>query len=265
MRVLCNLLVILVCSLTLLACGGDSNDSSGGNPTSPSTPSASCVTSISPVSVSFPATGGTGSITLTAPSNCTWSARANVNWITGTATYSSGSGNAVLLYTVEPNSTASSRTGTITVAGLTVTVTQSGSPFLEVKGNYTFRLLVASSCNWPVRDFSWPITVQVNSYLNGVTDGILVFPSNRWGFQAEPGKFTRLQSGGGPGLNGNYEVDDFGEGRPTASYPTRASDGRGEILDGVYYGYGSLHLTYKVGWQYESWVCRDATWTMRIR
>jgi hypothetical protein len=60
---------------------------------------------------------------VTSGAACGWTAVSNVTWITVTAG-SSGTSNGSVGYNVASNSTASSRTGTLTVAGQTVTVTQ---------------------------------------------------------------------------------------------------------------------------------------------
>ena len=79
--------------------------------------------SISPPSRSFTSSGGAGSISVTSSSACTWNALEGVDWIDITSG-SSGSGNGTVTYEVSDNTTGSSRTAIITVAGQTHTVTQ---------------------------------------------------------------------------------------------------------------------------------------------
>jgi uncharacterized repeat protein (TIGR01451 family) len=83
-------------------------------------------TSIAPISQNFVAAGGNGSTAVTSPSACTWTAASNASWITITSG-SSGSGNGTVFYSVAANGNVSQRTGTMTVAGLTLTVTQDGA------------------------------------------------------------------------------------------------------------------------------------------
>ncbi len=85
-----------------------------------------CTFSIAPTSESFPASGGTGSLALMAPDGCMWTASSNDSWITITSG-ESGSGNGTVEYSVAANPGASSRTGTMTIAGQTFTVTQAGT------------------------------------------------------------------------------------------------------------------------------------------
>jgi len=84
---------------------------------------ASCTYSISSTSQTFLDAGGNGNITVTTPSGCTWTAISNASWITITAG-SSGNGNGTVNYSVAANTTPKSRTGIITVAGQTFTITQ---------------------------------------------------------------------------------------------------------------------------------------------
>jgi len=86
----------------------------------------SCSYSISPSERSISANGGTGSVNVTAPNGCAWTAASNASWITITSG-SSGSGNGTVNYSVAQNTSAAQRTGTMTIAGQTFTVTQAGS------------------------------------------------------------------------------------------------------------------------------------------
>ena len=59
----------------------------------------------------------------TTTTGCAWTATSNAPWITVT-TGASGSGNGTVTYSVAANTGTTSRTGTLTVAGQTFTVTQ---------------------------------------------------------------------------------------------------------------------------------------------
>ncbi|MEW6737725.1 MAG: S8 family serine peptidase, partial [Acidobacteriota bacterium] len=85
-----------------------------------------CTFSINPTSQNFSASGGNGTVNVTAGAGCNWTATSNAAFITVT-TGGSGSGNGTVNYTVAANSSTSSRTGTITIAGQTFTVNQSGA------------------------------------------------------------------------------------------------------------------------------------------
>lgn len=79
---------------------------------------------ISQITQSFPTTGGTGNIAVTAQDGCTWTATTNANWLTITAG-SSVAGNGMVAFTVAAN-TLGPRTGLITINNQTFTVTQAG-------------------------------------------------------------------------------------------------------------------------------------------
>jgi uncharacterized repeat protein (TIGR01451 family) len=89
---------------------------------------ASCAT-VTP-NLAVGAAGGTPNVSVTSPSGtCTWNAVSNASWIhvTGGA---SGAGNGTVNLTVDPNTTGTPRTGTLTVAGQTVTVFQRAFPVI---------------------------------------------------------------------------------------------------------------------------------------
>ncbi len=85
----------------------------------------SCTYSLSPTSASVSSGAGTGNVSVTAPGGCSWTASSNASWIT-VSSGSSGSGNGTTAFSVIANSSTSSRTGTLTVAGKTFTVNRSG-------------------------------------------------------------------------------------------------------------------------------------------
>ena len=64
-------------------------------------------------------------MTVYAATGCPWIAQSNATWLT---TSGSGSGTGTAVYSVTPNGSASPRTGMITIADKTLTVTQDGVP-----------------------------------------------------------------------------------------------------------------------------------------
>ena len=88
-----------------------------------------CSSTLSPTGASIAAGGGTGNVSVTCASGCTWTATSNNPWITVTGG-SSGSGNGTVSYSVAANSNPYPfRTGTITIAGQTFTVVQYPCPY----------------------------------------------------------------------------------------------------------------------------------------
>jgi len=92
-----------------------------------------CTYFISPTSQTFSASGGTDSASVTAQSGCSWTALSNASWITITSG-SSGSGNGTVNYSVGANTGTTLRSGTMTIAGRTFTVSQNGVETLLLNG-----------------------------------------------------------------------------------------------------------------------------------
>ncbi|OPX98104.1 MAG: hypothetical protein A4E58_01041 [Syntrophorhabdus sp. PtaB.Bin006] len=85
-----------------------------------------CTYSASPTSATLPASGATGTATVTTQTGCSWTARSNASWLTITSG-SSGTGSGTVTSSATANTSTSSRTATITIGGTTVTVTQLGA------------------------------------------------------------------------------------------------------------------------------------------
>ena len=82
-------------------------------------PTVPCNFSITPASQAVAAAGGAGSVAVNAGAGCGWTAVANDAWVQVTA-----GGNGSVVYGVDANSSAQSRSGTITIAGKTFTLAQ---------------------------------------------------------------------------------------------------------------------------------------------
>jgi hypothetical protein len=94
---------------------------------------SSCTYTLSPANHDFSSSSGAGSISVTAGSGCSWTATSNDAWITFPSA-SSGTGNGTLEYSISVNTSGDNRTGTITVAGKTFTITQYASGY-NLKGD----------------------------------------------------------------------------------------------------------------------------------
>jgi len=138
-----------------------------------------CSYSISPTNQSFDSSGGTGSVDITSQSGCAWTATSNDSWITITSG-SSGTGNGTVTYTVSANTTTSQRTGTMTIAGQTFTVTEEGltctytiSPtsqsFNSFTGTGSVDVTTQSGCTWTATsNDSW---IAITSGSSGTGNG----------------------------------------------------------------------------------------------
>lgn len=115
----------------------------------------------------FDAAGGSGSVSVSASNGCAWTATSNDGFIT-IISGSSGTGNGAVSYSVAPNTSANGLTGTMTIAGQTFTVTQSGAvPSGEF--NYAFT-------NTPLWDMSGIYTNNTDT--NDVVIGDILCQAN---------------------------------------------------------------------------------------
>ena len=87
--------------------------------------SQSCAFSLSARSVRAPAGGGDYSIAVSTDPACDWTTDTTLPWVSLWATHGTGSGN--LPFQVPANSSTSSRSGIITIAGEAITVSQDGA------------------------------------------------------------------------------------------------------------------------------------------
>ena len=136
---------------------------------------APCSYSLSATSASPTYTGGSATVNVFSPTGCPWTAVSNNASFISVVYGASGSGNGTVTYSVSANSSASSRIGTLTIAGKTFTVTQAGVPpcsySLSSKsanlsyagGNGSVGVTAGSGCSWTaVSNANW-ITVASGS------------------------------------------------------------------------------------------------------
>ena len=162
------------------------------------TPTPSCTYSISPTSQSVPATGSSGTVSVTAGSGCAWTAASNASWITSSAT---GRGNGSVAFAVAAN-TGGSRTGTVTIATQTFTVTQAAvvvpqcaysiSPNrVEVDapgGTGSIAVSTMSGCAWTASsDDSW---ITITSGSSGTGSGTVTYSVARNDGRSRDGSLT---------------------------------------------------------------------------
>ena len=150
-----------------------------------------CVYSIDGEGKSFPASGGTGSVSVTAPGGCSWSASSNVSWITITSGQI-GTGNGTVGYGLAANTSgasgiqaravsAANRTGALTIAGKTFTVIQegekicnysfspSGFKFIASGGTGSVGVATGKDCTWTAAtNASW---ITITSGQGGTGNG----------------------------------------------------------------------------------------------
>ena len=150
------------------------------------TQAGACAYTVAPTTQSVLAAGGSQSVAVTTASGCNWTGVSNdTTWIAITSG-SSGAGTGAVSYTVATNTAASARTGTLTIAGQTVTVTQAGAcaytvapttqSVLATGGSQSVAVTTASGCNWTgvSNDTTW---IAITSGSSGAGTGAVSTPS----------------------------------------------------------------------------------------
>ena len=136
-----------------------------------------CSYVLSSTSQTFPSSGGSGSVSVSALTGCAWSASSNNNWIT-IASGGSGNGTGTVSYSVSANTSTSSRTGTMTIAEQTFTVTQDGvscsyslsstsQTFPSSGGSGSVRVSTPTGCAWSASSNNNWITIASGGSGNG--------------------------------------------------------------------------------------------------
>lgn len=132
-----------------------------------------CTSSIDPGSRTHSEKATDGTVTLSTGNSCTWNASSNANWITITGG-EAGTGNSNISYTIKANPSPSSRRGTLTIAGQTFTINQSGlcsyklSRYKQRHGARTrggsFYLYTSGQCDWnATSNVNWITITSVTS------------------------------------------------------------------------------------------------------
>jgi hypothetical protein len=86
-----------------------------------------CTYAVSTNQATIGGMGGTGEVAVTAPAGCGWTSSSGASWISITSG-SSGSGDGMVQYSVQANPADAPREAVLTIAGLTVTITQQAAP-----------------------------------------------------------------------------------------------------------------------------------------
>jgi Putative binding domain, N-terminal/Viral BACON domain len=115
-----------------------------------------CTYSINPTSQSFASGGGPGTIGVTTINGCAWTAVSNAAWITVTGG-AAGTGNGTVSFRAAAN-TGAARSGTITIAGQTFTVSEALACTYDINptskafgltgGTGTVQVTAPASCAW---------------------------------------------------------------------------------------------------------------------
>jgi hypothetical protein len=178
--------LLIALALALPACDN-------GSPTEPTEP---CTYTLSPPSLSFGASGGSGSVNVTSASHCTWTAASDRGWMSITSG-SSGTGNGMVTVSVTANSSEAARAGRLTIAGQTVAVQEEGlgACTIEISPNQaavnensssgSFAVTTPPHCQW---------SATSNSAWLRVTAGSPGTGSGTVGYAVERNRDTRTRT-----------------------------------------------------------------------
>ncbi len=132
-----------------------------------------CLFGLTPSNAFFTSVAGTGNIAVGASSStCPFTATSNSTWLTLNS--SSGTGSSTIGYSVQANSLAAGRTGSLTVAGQTFTVVQAGSAcsfalsqasqsFTAAGGTGSASVQAPAGCAWTAQSNSPFVTVTAGA------------------------------------------------------------------------------------------------------
>ena len=139
-----------------------------------------CTYSVSPTSADVPATGGSGSPTVTTAPGCPWNASGGAGWVTFPSPNNTGPGPASF---VAASNSGPARTDTVTIAGQPFTVRQASQclyslvpPFATYDGNGgtgAVLVIVTGPCTWTATStVEW---IRVTSAPSGAGSGVVQF------------------------------------------------------------------------------------------
>lgn len=169
-----------------------------------------CSFTLTPTSVTLPAGGGTGTIAVSAPAGCSWSPAPSVPWIL-IAFGQSGTANGSVGYTVQANSTAQSRSGTMTIGTQIFTVNQQASSTIctftlpvsnrslpSTGGSGSFDVVAPAGCGWIATPGASWISISFGS--SGTGNGSV-------GYSAAPNTSTQPRTGTISVANRTFTID----------------------------------------------------------
>jgi Viral BACON domain/Putative binding domain, N-terminal len=143
-----------------------------------------CEYTLAASSAVMAATAGTGSVGLTSPAGCTWTAASNAAWLSVVA-WAGGNGNGIITFEAEANTSGASREAIISAAGQAFRVTQQaagnclyslspGSQVLPVEGGSgSLTVTTGKGCAWSAAsDVDW---VELTGASNGMGSATVTF------------------------------------------------------------------------------------------
>jgi hypothetical protein len=153
-----------------------------------------CTYTLTPTTFAVGSTAGLRTLSIITGTQCSWTAVSGVSWITVTSG-AAGSGIGAVTISVQENAAGTTRTGTVIVAGQTVTVTQQAGTCTysvtptsftvnPVSGTRTVSMVAGTQCGWSsTPQAAW---ISVTSGTSGSGIGAVTFD-----FEANPSSTPR--------------------------------------------------------------------------
>jgi hypothetical protein len=190
----------------------------------PGNTAAACTYTISPTNYSIAASGGQGTISVSAPAGCSWSTSTGVSWASITSD-ASGSGNGTVGYSVQAN-TGAARTVGFSIAGKIFSLTQGGTTSSGTTTGYTLTITKAGTGSG---------TVTVNplktTYPSGTQVTLTAAPSSNSVFAGWSGACSGTQTTCTGTMSRNISVSaTFTAKTSSSSYTISASSGTGGTI-----------------------------------
>jgi hypothetical protein len=133
-----------------------------------------CAFSLVPAGATFSAAGGNGSVTVVGGASCAWMGTSDSSFLTITGGFS-GIGSGTVTYSVDANASSAARTGTLTIAGVSFTVSQAG--FATMAVDHTLLSFGATNAGGIL--ISTTASQRVAVTFTGVTTGTWTAAGNR--------------------------------------------------------------------------------------
>jgi hypothetical protein len=165
------------------ACGCTESTTSVAQPSS-----SKCQVTATNQPASYPSGGGRGSVTIGATRDCPWTIASNASWI-ALAGERSGSGDAVVDYTVSENSVPSSRSAMLSVDAVQLPVSQAAAPctytiapseasIAAAGGTLPIEVTTLSGCAWSAASNAPWITIASGASNNASSTVGLAIAAN---------------------------------------------------------------------------------------
>lgn len=136
-----------------------------------------CAATATSTPAGFPATGGSGTLSIASARECSWSVSSQVSWISLVPPVE-GQGDGRVKYTVEANPAASARRGALVIGSLSTEITQEPAPCRFELERQSFELgagegaaqvgvRAPAGCAWSARSGASWITIVEGAQANG--------------------------------------------------------------------------------------------------